>query len=105
MAWNCADMERPVNKRMMFVFDLMCPGLGHIIEKRYFSGLAGLILFLGTVVVFCYYTIVPFFDLLENLLNDGEIPETPFQLFPIIGSFLISVLIWIILLADGLIRK
>ena len=105
MAWNCADMKRPVNKRLIFVFDLMCPGLGHIIEKRYLSGVTGLILFLGTLAVFCYYTIVPFFDLLETLLNDGEISGNTFQLLPIIGSFMFSIVIWLVLLADGLIRK
>lgn len=89
----------------MFVFDLICPGLGHIIVKRYWSGLAGLIFFLGTFFTFCYLTLVPFWNVFQTLLNDGEIPDQPFKIIPILTMLGLSFLTWFVLALDGLLRK
>ena len=104
-AWNCADMDRPVKRRLMYAFDLLCPGIGHLIVKRYWLGSAGLIVFLLSLIAFCYFTIVPFWELLQALLNDAEyIPEHPFKPILILSSVGISILDWLILLLDGLFR-
>lgn len=90
----------------MLVFDLMCPGIGHIIVKRYWSGLAGLIVFIAAAIVFCCETLIPFWRLLQAVLNDSEVfPEQPFNLISIFISFAVMLLDWLFLALDSVYRK
>ena len=99
-------MDGPVNRKLMIAFDLMCPGVGHIVVGWRWGGLAGLTVFLAAVTVLCCHTVVPFWNLLQSLLNGAEeLPERPFRMIPIFSSLGVSLLDWLILLFDGIFRK
>lgn len=98
-------MKHPVNRKTMIIFDLMCPGVGHIVVGWWKSGLAGLFFFLGAVFALCLYTVVPFWRLLQAALNDSEmLPEDNFRPVPIFLSLGLSLLVWLVLFFDGLFR-